>query len=83
MNPIAFIIPTNGTEKVLTIDIDNWSEESLFNFVKEHCTELFWDCEINESFHCQIMEYSDGKFELTLSGDNGCRTFESVEAFCL
>jgi hypothetical protein len=85
MNSITFIIPTNGTEKVLTIDIDSWSHKvgkTIMGFFRHHCTDICHDVEAYEGGSVSINN-DYGVYELKISGDNGCRTFESVETFCL
>ena len=79
-----FTIPTDNGDKLISIDTSKeLDKQRMFDFFKTFCNDLFWDLEMNEGFDVSLTRGIAGDWDLEVWGDNGVRTFESVEEISL
>ena len=79
-----FTIPTDNGNKLISIDTSKeLDQRKMFDFFLTFCNDLFWELEINEGFKVWLTPVTNGDWLLEVKGDNGLRSFESVEEISL
>ena len=81
----TFIIPTDKGNKLISLDTTKpLDKEKMFHLFLTRCDKLFWEIEMNEGFDVFCARSSFGRnWVLEVRGDNGVRSFESIEEISL